>query len=310
MKLIGKIFVHCKTGIAISAEAGIQKIGFAQHWSSPGVMEWQNIRIFIRPRSSRYDVRRLRYGARNKKMNFNYEKQKLLDGYSFVIGCDEVGRGCLAGPVVAAAVALRPFAESDELKVESYKVIKSAGIKDSKLLTSQKREELSDVIKKYFLWSIAEVSPEEVDSINIHNASLLAMRKAVGGLLISVIPESRTKYYSSAISGIQPQDYGSRLGGRDDKLKTFIFIDGKFPIPDLNLDQEAVTGGDNKVISIAAASIIAKVYRDDLMRKFDKQFPNYEFAKHKGYATEYHRNMVLQYGLSPIHRLSFCKSLA
>ena len=85
----------------------------------------------------------------------------------------------------------------------------------------------------------------------------------------------------------------------------FLAVDGKFKIPNLDMEQEAIVGGDNKVLSIAAASIIAKVYRDALMKKFDETFKGYEFARHKGYATEYHRKMVLMYGLSPIHRISF-----
>ena len=91
--------------------------------------------------------------------------------------------------------------------------------------------------------------------------------------------------------------------------KTFVTIDGKFTIPNLNIEQEAVVDGDNKILSIAAASIIAKVYRDELMRKLHQQYPIYNFAQHKGYGTLFHRTMILQNGLSPIHRSSFCKNL-
>jgi ribonuclease HII len=208
-------------------------------------------------------------------MNINFETKKLAEGYKFVIGCDEVGRGCLAGPVVAAAVVLPSI---------KYKVLGIMGIKDSKLLSPKKRQELSVIIKEIALaWSIAEVSPKEIDEINIHNASLLAMRKAVEGLELGNVVQTRGLPY--------------------------IFIDGKFKIPDLDAHQEPLIGGDNKVLSIAAASIIAKVYRDELMKKMDAYYPNYGLAKHKGYATKVHRNNVIIYGLTPIHRISFCKNL-
>ncbi len=205
-------------------------------------------------------------------MTFKYEKQKFREGYAAVMGCDEVGRGCLAGPVVASAVVFNQSKMGDKRLLASE-------IKDSKLLTPAKREELSENIKTCArAWSIAEVSSEIVDEINIHHASLLAMKKAVGKLACS-------------------------LAG------TFLFIDGKFTIPRLKLPQEAVVGGDNKILSIAAASIIAKVYRDRLMQRLDRDFPGYNFARHKGYATEHHRAMVLKYGLSPVHRQSFCQNL-
>jgi len=238
-------------------------------------------------------------------MTSRYENQKINEGYQYVIGCDEVGRGCLAGPVVAAAVVLN-FDSKPKWFSE---------IKDSKQLSAEKREYLLPLIKSSALWSIAEVSPEVVDKINIHNASLLAMKKAVEGLCVS-IPEfftyrdivSRKKYPGSR----NRQGSGSRLSdalGRDGTHSMFLAVDGKFKIPNLDMEQEAIVGGDNKVLSIAAASIIAKVYRDALMKKFDETFKGYEFARHKGYATEYHRKMVLMYGLSPIHRISFCKML-
>ncbi len=206
-------------------------------------------------------------------MNFKYENSKLKEGYQYVIGCDEVGRGSLAGPVVAAAVAFAPA--SLKLKVESYKEIK-----DSKLLEPEKREELSEIIKSNCLkWSIAEVSSSNIDRINIHQATLLAMSKALHKLL-------------AAVAGRRP--------------KAFVFVDGQFKIPECEHKQEAVIDGDNKVLSIAAASIIAKVYRDNLMCKLHQKYPLYNFAQHKGYGTLEHRKTIIRYGLSPVHRLSFC----
>jgi ribonuclease HII len=226
-------------------------------------------------------------------MNFKYENKKNLEGYTQIIGCDEVGRGCLAGPVVAAAVVLT-----------ANNKLKSKDIKDSKLLSVAKREELAENIKTYALaWSIGEVSQEVIDKINIHNATLLAMRRAFEGLAInvcSVIP-------SASEGSLQP----SAALSRDDTKGVMIAIDGKFTIPEMNnnIKQEAIVDGDNKIISIAAASIIAKVYRDELMQKLDKKYPIYNFARHKGYATLFHRTMILQNGLSPIHRKTFCKKL-
>lgn len=233
-------------------------------------------------------------------MTNRYETQKLSEGYKYVIGCDEVGRGCLAGPVVACAVML-PVA-GDESKVRKvYKVIK-----DSKQLSAEKREELSPIIKSIALaWSIGEVSPEVVDEINIHNASLLAMRKAVEGLMChceGVHPTeaifSSGKIASSPVKALAP---------RNDMY--FLSVDGKFEVPSLDIEQEAIIAGDNKVLSIAVASIVAKVYRDNLMQNFHQRYPIYNFAQHKGYATEYHRKIIIENGLSPIHRLSFCKQL-
>ena len=248
-------------------------------------------------------------------MNFKYENQKIKQGYKFVIGCDEVGRGCLAGPVVAAAVVLDSSCKVKDLR----------DVRDSKLLSPEKREQLSAIIKeKALAWSIGEVSQELVDEINIHNASLLAMKEAVDGLAFDAIPESRSTNYQRAISGIQSKlGSGSRLSaalGRDGTAKVFLFVDGKFTVPsfakategkpNLHIEQQAVIGGDNKILSIAAASIIAKVYRDTLMQKLDKQYPVYNFAQHKGYATLHHRQMITQNGLSPIHRLTFCQNLS
>ncbi len=240
-------------------------------------------------------------------MNFKYEQAKIKQGYSYIIGCDEVGRGCLAGPVVAAAVVFDP----QILDLKSY-ILNFKGVKDSKKLTALKREELSLKIKQSALaWSIAEVSSQDIDKINIHNASLLAMRKAVEGLSVRHCEECIRRGNLNA----NKDCFGCT---RNDKI--FLFIDGKFTIPSFaeatkgkpkfDVKQESIIGGDNKVLSIAAASIIAKVYRDQLMREFDKQYPNYNFSQHKGYATEHHRAMVAKHGLCPTHRVSICKNIS
>jgi ribonuclease HII len=246
-------------------------------------------------------------------MNFKYETKKHNQGFTHIIGCDEVGRGCLAGPVVAAAVALPPQVESNK-----WKAIKSAGIRDSKLLSSDKRECLSAIIKDSALaWGIGVVDEKVIDKINIHHATLLAMKQAVEQLLTTLtvsIPSECSRVEESVLNvplSNRPLHSSSDalLVGRGGTLRALVIIDGKFTIPNFNIEQEAIVDGDNKILSIAAASIIAKVYRDDLMRKLHQQYPLYNFRQHKGYGTLFHRTMILKNGLSPIHRKSFCRAI-
>ena len=195
--------------------------------------------------------------------NFEYENKIYEKGYTSVCGCDEAGRGPLCGPVVAAAVIL-----PNDTVIE--------GLDDSKKLTEKKREKLFEIIKeKAVAYAIAEASPEEIDEINILNASMLAMRRAVEKLEIKA---------------------------------DFALIDGNcsrgFDIP-----TETVVKGDSKSYSIAAASILAKVTRDRGCAELDKEYPMYGIAKHKGYPTKDHMEAVRKYGPSPIHRRSFLKFL-
>lgn len=194
---------------------------------------------------------------------FEYEEKHYSEGFNAVCGVDEAGRGPLCGPVVAAAVIL-PLG----LEIE--------GLNDSKKLSEKKREALFDVIcEKAIAYSIAEASPAEIDEINILNASMLAMRRAVEG-----------------------------LGVKAD----FALIDGNcsrgFEIP-----TETVVKGDAKSYSIAAASILAKVTRDRGCIELDREYPEYGIAKHKGYPTKDHMDAVRQYGPAPIYRKSFLKFL-
>lgn len=195
--------------------------------------------------------------------SFEYEKKHYDEGYVAVCGCDEAGRGPLCGPVVAAAVIL-PLGE----------II--PGLDDSKKLSEKKREALFDVIKeKAVAYAVCEASPAEIDEINILNASMLAMRRAVKAL---------------------------------SKKADFALIDGNcsrgFEIP-----TETVVKGDSKSYSIAAASILAKVTRDRQCAELDALYPEYGIAKHKGYPTKDHMEAVRKYGPSPIHRKSFLKFL-
>ena len=176
-----------------------------------------------------------------------------------IAGVDEVGRGCLAGSVVAAAVILNP-----ELPI--------AGLADSKKLTEHKREQLNEIIKQQALsWAIAEASVTEIDQINILQATLLAMQRAIAAL------------------PIQPNH---------------VLVDGN-RLPDISIPAEAIIKGDSKIPAISAASIIAKVYRDNLMIDYQKQYPDFSFHIHKSYGTAQHLAEIQQFGVLEIHRKTF-----
>lgn len=176
-----------------------------------------------------------------------------------IVGIDEVGRGCIAGPVVAAAVILNPNAPI-------------TGLMDSKKLSEKKRNILSKQITEQALdWSIGRAEVLEIDQINILQASLLAMQRAFNGLRIKA---------------------------------DLAQVDGTF-YPKINLPGECIKGGDALVEQISAASIIAKVYRDDHMLLLDKLYPGYGLAKHKGYPTVEHKSKLVEKGICSIYRRSF-----
>lgn len=188
-----------------------------------------------------------------------YENKYYSKGCKYIAGVDEVGRGPLAGPVVAAAVVF---------KKDFY----MPQINDSKKLSEKKREQLFDIIKENALsYSIAFVDEKEIDELNILNATLKAFEKAVNGL--EVVPD---------ITLID----GNRCGD--------------FPTP-----VETIVKGDSKSMSIAAASILAKVARDRYMTELDALYPMYNFKKNKGYPTAEHTQAIIKYGPSPVHRLTF-----
>ncbi|MCJ7656734.1 MAG: ribonuclease HII [Candidatus Atribacteria bacterium] len=190
---------------------------------------------------------------------YNYENQLKLKGYSLVAGIDEVGRGSLSGPVVAAAVIL-----PCQLFIPY--------IKDSKKLSSQKRTELyCSILNKAKGVGIGVVEAKIIDRINIAQASFLAMKKAI--LDLKEVPD-------------------------------YLLVDG-FKIPHLNIFQIPLIKGEDRSISIAAASIVAKVYRDNMMIQYDQKYPRYLFKKNKGYGTKEHLKALLKYGPSEIHRKSF-----
>ncbi len=192
-------------------------------------------------------------------VDYEYERNAAQQGYTAVCGIDEAGRGPLAGPVYAAAVIL-----PDGLEIP--------GLNDSKKLTEKKREALFDEIcQKAVAYGIGCASEQEIDEINILQATYLAMRRAVEQLSV-------------------PADYALVDGNR---------------MPPLAIPGETVVKGDAKSASIAAASILAKVSRDRVMLLIDPVYPQYQFAKHKGYGTKVHREALLTYGPCPIHRKTF-----
>lgn len=196
-----------------------------------------------------------------------FEKQARATGYKLIAGVDEAGRGPLAGPVVAAAVIFR------ELPL-------NLGIKDSKALSLKKRIELApEIFARALAVGVGIVWQEEIDEVNIHNASLKAMAKAVGGLI----------------------EKGVALD--------FALVDGRFVIPSLDIPQKAVVAGDSLSVSIAAASIVAKTTRDHIMKAYDAMYPGYDFARNKGYGTEVHMAAILRHGRSPVHRKTFACAL-
>ena len=175
-------------------------------------------------------------------------------------GCDEAGRGCLAGSVYAAAVIL-PEDYQNEL------------LNDSKQLTEKKRYQLREIIERDAVaWAVGIVTPEEIDKINILNASILAMHRALDQL--KVRPEA-------------------------------IIVDGNRFKPYQKLPHTTIVKGDGKYLSIAAASILAKTYRDDYMNQLAEEYPQYDWRSNKGYPTKKHREAIKQFGITPYHRKSY-----
>ncbi len=214
--------------------------------------------------------------------NLSEEKKLWKQRYKFVVGLDEVGRGPLAGSVIAAAVSVSS---------SIYKVIKLKGINDSKKLSEKQREEFYKILTKHsaISWGIGIVSEKVIDKINILEATKLAMARAIASLI------SKSQYPISK----QIQNPKSKI------LKPeFLLIDGNFGI-DSKIPQKSIIKGDEKVFSISVASIVAKVTRDRLMQKMHKKYPQYGFDKHKGYGTKLHIKNLEKFGPCKIHRKTF-----
>lgn len=183
-----------------------------------------------------------------------------FSGFTLEAGCDEAGRGCLAGPVFAAAVILPPDFINDKLN-------------DSKQMTEKGRYQLRDIIcKEAISYAVAKLDAEVIDEINILNASIKAMHLAVEQL------------------NPQPE---------------FIIVDGNRFYKYGNVPHQTIVKGDGKYMSIAAASVLAKTFRDDFMLKIDAEFPQYNWCKNKGYPTADHRDAIAKYGITPYHRRTF-----
>ena len=198
-----------------------------------------------------------------------YEKKLEKNGFDLIIGVDEAGRGPLAGPVVAAAVLLKNFSFNNR-------------IDDSKKLTPSKRKSAFFEIRKKSLYAITAVTHKQIDRINILQATILAMQKSVAKL---------ARQLSTA-----------------ELKRVFVLIDGNMHLR-LDFPYQSIVKGDGKSLSIAAASILAKVHRDRIMDNYDKIYPQYGFIRHKGYPTELHRNILKARGPVAIHRKSFLRCL-
>jgi ribonuclease HII len=203
-----------------------------------------------------------------KLPNKDIERKYIRLRYNQIIGVDEVGMGCLAGPVVVCAGYF-------DKRYYSIKSNELSGVNDSKLLSANKREEIarSLIRNKYFRYKICLCHPRTIDRLNIHKASKLAMKRAV----------------STITRGTH----------------AMVLVDGLHKISNLKIEQRAITKGDSKVFVIACASIIAKVYRDKLMVKYAKKYPQYGFEIHKGYGTKLHYVRLAVVGPCDIHRKSF-----
>lgn len=200
---------------------------------------------------------------------YKHETQKHAEGFLSVAGCDEVGVGPLAGPVVAASVILDPESIGKKRSKNKWWY----RVRDSKTVNEKERETLVEFIKDHAQDLAVGVSTHEtIDKINIHQAAILAMQKSVEGLKL------------------QPD---------------FLFLDGMHKLENILIPQAAVIGGDARILSIAAASIVAKVARDGILKQLHEQYPQYGFVKHKGYGTSEHLAALKQFGVSPVHRLSF-----
>lgn len=198
--------------------------------------------------------------------DFSREYKLFEKGYRNIAGIDEAGRGPLAGPVVAAAVIF----DNDKTIIKN---LIESGVRDSKTLTFKKKEFLYDaIIENCKDWSVGIVAEEVIDKINILEASLLSMRTAV-----------------------------ERLNIKPD----FLLIDGNHTIENYPADQTAIPSADQNIFSVSAASIIAKVTRDRILIDLDKKYPGYGFARHKGYGTKLHLEMLAKMGPCEIHRKSF-----
>lgn len=220
---------------------------------------------------------------------FQEEKKLWKTGYRCVVGLDEAGRGPLAGPVVACAVAINRKSDFHRFNIRKTDF---RDIKDSKKLTAEQREHFYKILTQHpaIGWGMGKASEKIIDRINILQATKLAMKRAIANLETKMleIGSPRNKYREIRFPRID-----------------FLILDGNFALPAVKIPQKSVVKADEKIFSCMAAGIIAKVARDRLMEKQHKKYPLYGFNKHKGYPTEHHVKMLKKYGRCAIHRNSF-----
>ena len=252
-----------------------------------------------------------------QRPNFSFEKKYWKKGYKIVIGVDEVGRGSFAGPVVAGATSIRysaKKADRQELSINNKRrnkivlntkylilnTIRKLGIDDSKRLTPIRREQLVPEIKKHFYFAVGQASVADINRLGIVKATEKAMRKAVNGIRYKVLS---IKYEGKSLKNPKMESL------IHDSI--FLLVDAfhvKY-ISGVGLkNQLAVKHGDRRSISIAAASIIAKVHRDSLMLKYAKNLRFYHFDKNKGYGTRQHCQMIKKHGICRLHRKLFVRN--
>ena len=210
--------------------------------------------------------------------NFKEERKLWRKGYKRILGLDEAGRGALIGPVTAAAVLVNAKCQVPNAKLK-FK-IQNLEVRDSKKLTPKRREEIYKILVNHpnIEWAVSSVSSKVIDKINILEATKLAMKRAIKKLKSKIQnPKSKINY---------------------------LILDGKMSL-NLNIAQKSIVKADEKVFSCAAASIIAKVTRDRIMKRLDKKYLQYGLGKHKGYSTKYHIKMLKKYGPLTIHRRTF-----
>ena len=197
------------------------------------------------------------------------EKKLFASGYQYIFAVDEVGIGCLAGPVVVCAVGItNTFYKKHHNKLH--------WLRESKLLLPEQREKFSkELLGEDLAYSISLCYPKKIDEINIYQASREAMRRSIKKITPKI------------------------------PLKTIVLVDGKHKLQGISIEQQAIIKGDRKIFAIACASIIAKVYRDRMMMRYAKKYPGYGFEKHMGYATKFHQTQLTALGPTPIHRRSF-----
>lgn len=220
------------------------------------------------------------------------EKKLRKKGYKKVACLDEAGRGCLAGPVVVSAVVITT-ANIENQKSKIKNILKE--VKDSKKLSARKREELYEILTKHHQieWAIGRISEKVIDKINILEATKWAMKMAVKRLERK-LKESQNNIFSN----------GRRKRCYQEAGVDFLILDGKLTL-DLPIAQKSIIKADEKIVSCQIASIIAKVTRDRIMKRYHLKYPKYRFDKHKGYPTKLHLKMMRKYSFCEIHRRSF-----